>query len=105
MSENQMLKQQTLELIEAAAIRAAEKAVENVFLRLGIDPEDKTGVRKLKENLIYLDQRRKSEEDMRRIIKNSATTVISTAVVAGLAWAFVVFKGGLHDAISSWLAK
>ena len=85
--------------------KTVERTVELIFLRLGVDPQDNGGVARLKDNLNYLNQKRKDETAARALIKTSAATLLTGLGATAIMWFLVVVKGGLHDAFVEWLAK
>jgi hypothetical protein len=95
----------TSEQIAEIAEQAAERAVEKFALLLGVDVTDKTQTARVRSNLEYIDRRRENEQDMRRLVKNSAAAIMTTALIGAATWALVVFKGGFHDWLITFTSK
>ena len=103
MNSKIMSPEELIEAIDIASQRAADHAVSKVMLYMGVNPEDPASLTRFRDNLTYLDQRRTSEAEARALIKNSVATILTTATISILAWAFIVFKGGFHDWAVGWL--
>ena len=97
--------EQLLAAIERASQKAADAGVDRVCLLLGVDPEDKNATKRFQDNMQYLELRRTNEDEFRKLVKNSAATLFTAALLGVGAMLFFVFKEGFRDAISSWLQK
>lgn len=80
--------------IEAIADRSASRAVEGVFLRLGVDTKDPTALKELRSNLALTG----SIAESVRVVRKTALTTAVGGVVTGLITLFVI---GFKD----WIFK
>jgi hypothetical protein len=75
------------EEIERIANRAAERAVADVFARLGIDSEDSDERRSIIEDFIYLRRQRQGSEEIVKWAKRGVLSIFLSA----MAW--VLWEG------------
>ncbi len=79
--------------VQANAQEAAERAIENILLRMGIDPDDQEGLKKLKDNLHFLARMSRGADQVGSVMTKTCT---GAAIMAFL-WMLVVgFKDWLH---------
>lgn len=93
---SELTPQAVRDIAERAAIAASRQTVETLFLHMGIDVNDKTSLKELKENLAFLHELRESKETISKAAKVAAASAIVTALF-GIIWL------GVKAAMSGWL--
>lgn len=91
------LKPREFSKVEIAEIAqdAATRALASFFDVLDIDLSDKGNVRKLRENLAFLNEQREGAEKLKGVVKKSAYAIMGSAFLGGVYWAWDIFKDGL----------
>ncbi len=79
--------------VQAIAQEAAERAVVNVLLRMGIDPEDHEGLKSLRENLSFLARMNRGANHVGSLF---VKTCAGAAIMAFLWMLATGFKEWLH---------
>jgi len=74
---------------------AADAALVKLFLQLDLDVNDPKEVRRLRENLNFLEAQRDGSEKIKASIKKSVVYVVSTALVGMMYLGWDIFKAGL----------
>lgn len=79
------------------AEEAATKALSSFFRYFDVDLDDHESLKAFRTDLEYLRSQREGTEAIRTRIKQSAFTVLGTAVAGALYWLWTIFKGGFID--------
>ncbi len=94
---DQIARYAAAQVVESAAQeiarRAAEQAVDTVFLKLGLDTSDHESIKQWNDNLAFLSRMNRGA----RQVSKAATTTCAGAVVTGLIWLIITgLKEWLH---------
>ncbi len=91
--KNQQDKKQYTAAVQAIAQEAAERAVVTILLRMGVDPDDRDGLKRLRDNLTFLARMNRGADQVGSIV---AKTCAGAAVMAFLWMLGAGFKDWLQ---------
>lgn len=71
--------------VQAVAQEASERALESILLRMGIDPDDKDGLKEFRENLAFVARMKRGANQLSSVIIKTC----AGAIVAAFLWMLV----------------